>query len=216
MLTQIARYGSPWWNIPVWFLLTLFFVKILTLYYSGGRTSTCVFILVTIVVALFHHSYIKNDFNYIGNTALATLFYILGFKSTKISISKIGYIAIGIIFLASILIIPSVLDIWSNSALYGNYFLAILGAGCGMLLVNKLFDICNFLQIRPLTFVGQNAMVFLICHVPIALAVRIIMLKDGTSYTLIPWIEAAVSIPVCLAVCIFFDRNRPFRWIIGG
>lgn len=217
MFAQIAHYGSPWWNIPLWFLFTMFLVKILTVAYAGGKIITGIYLFVALLIAVMHHYYIIDEFNYIGNTALAVIFYIIGYKSKYWNVSTIGYVTLLLLFCASVLIVPTAIDIWSNTALYGNYFLAVIGAGCGMIIVNKLFDICKFLQIKPFVFMGQNAMTFLICHVPIALAVRCICLKNHFVWTgLIPWIEAMITIPICIIICLFFNRNPRFKWIIGG
>lgn len=216
MFAQIAHYGSPWWNIPLWFLLSMFIVKVTTASYAGGDLSTFIYLAIALGIAVLHHYYISNDFNYLGNTALGVIFYILGYKSKSWSISIFGWITIILLFCASILIIPTAFDIWSNSALYGNYFLAIFGASCGMVIVNKLFNICKFLQLKPFIFFGQNAMLFLICHVPIALAVRSVCSNYIVETTLIPWIEATITIPVCLLLCLFFDRRPRLRWVIGG
>lgn len=216
MVAQIVHYGSPWYNIPLWFLLTLFIVKMLTVTYSGKNGSTAMILLSALAIAASHHWLITDRFNYIGNTALAVIFYIIGYKSNFWTLSYARVATIAILFTASVFIVPTAIDIWGNTALYGNYFLAIFGSVCGIMLVNWLFSVCQFLHIRTFVFFGRNSMVFLICHVPIALAVRDILSRHMLNDYLIQWIGAATSILVSFAICLLFDHHPRYKWIIGA
>ena len=51
-------------------------------------------------------------------------------------------------------------------------------------------------------------MVFLICHVPIALAVRDILSRHMLNDYLIQWIGAATSILVSFAICLLLTTIR--------
>lgn len=216
-ISQIYHMGSPYFNIPVWFLSTLFLVKLLTLNYSGERLQTIRYFIVALTISFLHHFYIKDNYNYIGNTALAIIFFVVGYKSKSLDLTSINYILMAVTFIAVMIIVPSAIDIWGNTQLYGDYFLSIIAAINGIILINKFFQISQLLHIPPLVFFGQNAMIFLIFHVPIAMTIRILLARYSTvSFNIGCWIEAAVAIPSCLLLCIFFDRHKSLRWIIGG
>lgn len=215
---QIGVYGAPWWNIPVWFLLTLFFTKLITAPYNGDSFQTWLYLLTFAAISILHNIYSETTrFNYIGNTALAVFFYILGYKTKNIRFnSALTYCIAGGVFLAIFFLFPAALDIWSNKALYGNYFLAVLMAFLGILLVNKIFSLCGFLHIRPLIFMGQNAMLFLVLHVPFFLAFCELIMPLGWSRVAMNWWGGFISISCCLLICVLFDRNKKLKWIIGG
>lgn len=216
LVGQICLYGAPWWNIPVWFLLTLFAVKIVTAQYDGK--NTWIYILVPLMICLIHHYTVHTDrFNYIGNMALATLFYVLGYKIKNIDFStRKSLFILGTVFMIIFFIWPSALDIWANKALYGNYLLSILSAVIGIVLVNWIFRRCKFLQIKPLLFMGQNAMLFLVFHVPFYLAFCEIFGREDLTCSAMNWGGSIVSLACCFALTLFFDRHKQLKWIIGG
>ncbi len=216
LVGQICMFGAPWWNIPVWFLLTLFVVKVVTARYHGR--NTWIYVLVSLVICLGHHYMVNTGrFNYIGNMALATLFYVLGYKTKDMDFSSHKSLyTLAAVFVIIFFIYPSALDIWSNKALYGNYLLSILSAVVGIMLVNRIFKVCKFLQIKPLLFMGQNAMLFLVLHVPFYLAFCELYGRTNLAYSTMNWCGAFVSVVCCFAMCLFFDRHKHLKWIIGG
>lgn len=212
---QIAVFGAPWWNIPLWFLLTLFFVKLITSRYDGGYTW--IYITVSVVISCSHYLCSESTrFNYIGNTALATLFYVLGYKSREWKVtSNLMYWILAIVFLVIFIFYPAAIDIWANRPLYGFYILAVFAAFIGILLVNKLFEVCEFLHVKPLVFLGQNAMLFLVFHVPLYLAFCSLPVRGRLSETALNWCGAGFSI-CCFLIYLFLERHKQFRWLIGG
>lgn len=215
-IIQILEYGAPWWNLPLWFLLTLLFVKIITSRYDGRHT----FMYLLVAAAVFSIHYFMSDthrFSYIGNTALATFFYILGYKTKNINFNRyMTYWIFGVLFIAIFILYPSILDSWSNKALSGNYFLAILATFLGIVLVNKIFYFCRISHIRPLIFMGENAMLFLVLHVPFYLAFQELFKSANLSPTEMNWCGAVFSIICCLLTYMFLKRHRRLKWLIGG
>lgn len=213
---QIIVYGAPWWNIPVWFLSTLFLVKVITSQYEGKHTAF--YLLTTVAVFVTHHILSHSDrFNYIGNTALATFVYILGYKLKDVNFKRyMMYWIIGISYMTIFIIFPTALDIWSNKSLFGSYYLAVLSAILGIILVNKIFYLCKFLHIKPLIFMGQNAMLFLAFHVPFYLLFFETFRNSGMTTVELNWGGAAFSIMGCFCVYLFFEHNKNLKWLIGG
>lgn len=213
---QIVVFGAPWWNIPVWFLLTLFFVKLITSCYNGRHTW--IYVSVSIIISCLHYTLSDSTrFNYIGNTALATLFYVFGYKSIELKVARgLMYWLLAIVFLTIFIFFPAAIDIWANRPLYGSYILAVFAAFLGILLVNNLFENCKFLQVRLLSFLGQNAMLFLVFHVPFYLAFCTLPVRNWLSPVSLNWCGAGFSIICCFLVYLFFERHKKYKWLIGG
>lgn len=211
-MAQTFHNGAPWWNIPLWFLLTFFFVKIITCNYTGKYTL--IFTLICLSLGAMHHFTIGENFNYIGNTAIATLFYILGYRSKDINLNNGWFVLLGILFISVFFLMPCAFDIYGNKPRFGNYFLSIIMSIVGIILFNKALNYLKFLHITPLIFIGQNAIVFLIFHVPIAMFIRNIS-HGEIPQEIIPYLETAISLPLCFLICLFFDKNKKFSWIIG-
>lgn len=216
-LSQTLRIGAPWWNIPVWFLLTLFVVKLLTARFDGRHTLIWVSAALSIAAA---HTYLvtMESFNYIGNTALAVVFYILGFKSRSIRLDE-SRLAVGLLaalFATLFVFFPAIIDIFHNKATYGNYFVGILFSVVGILLTNLLFEKYKYLHIRLFVFAGQNAMLLLVFHVPFYLAFCRLLGGGMLNDVAVNWLGAAFPLGCCAMISILLDRNKKLRWIIGG
>lgn len=209
--------GCPGWELPIWFLTTLFVVKIVTAEYNGGRVATIALIVGALLVAIYHNRHFSEyKYLYVGNTALGVFFYVLGYKSRDVSIKTIWYVVIGVVFALIFILAPSILDIYKNRPLHGDYYLSIIAAVCGIFLVNLLFKESKFLHISPFIFVGQNAMVFLLFHDPIAKCISTVLRRTvEMPEEAVLWISAGVTVMFCYALCYLFDRYSQLNWIIG-
>lgn len=219
VLAQIFHTGAFWWNIPLWFLVTMFFVRITTAKYDGSYSL--IYILFGLTIAFIHYEFIKgaDDYNFIGNYGIALVFYILGAKSKDmIPENRWIYIMMAIIFFAIFLFMPTAFDVFGNRPRYGSYWMGIVVAYIGIILMNKLLVKASFLHSKILVYIGQNAMLLLVIHVPIFMAVYQVC---GEKMSVIAGAYSGMTIGICtLLICLVvtkvFSKIDRVQWIIGN
>ena len=161
-LYEILNLGTIVWNGSLWFLLTLFLVKIVSKICDGGIwRHVCICLLGLFISYLLY----KMPYSlplYLGNTALGLFFYHLGYLLRKRQygrwqwcVSCIGYVLILCFFDVDF-------DFWSNKA--NPYQITIVALIAGCVAINNVFKKFVFLQNRFLKYVGDNAMPFYTIH----------------------------------------------------
>lgn len=210
---QVLTMGFAWCNAPLWFLLALFIARMVTPFLS--TKIWWIWICLFLSIAVLHHHLTTERFNYIGNSSLAIVYYLAGWKLKSAHTNKLLVIICALTYLIIFLIFPVFLDIRSNSTSYGNYLLAVTSAIPGIIIMNYLFASYRLLSIRVLSFMGENAMSFLVMHWPIMLTLR--NLWGGVfPEDILKYIVTLATMSCCLVVCIFFNNHKSYKWIIGG
>ena len=141
-------------NIPLWFLFTLFLVKIVYPLFSSLRIRKIVLLVMLLMIMQLIHYY-KSQYGILAkplwlyNTIIGLFFFGAGdvlrnkqYSTNVISVCFISYMLINIIDF-------SYVDIKNNLALSGNYLVFFISSICGAVLINNLF-----LRITPPLKIG--------------------------------------------------------------
>ena len=170
-LETFAIYGYIPLNVPAWFVLSLFFVRVIARFLIQWHIPPVAAIVIGISIGFVLH-WTGNPLPfYVPNVAMGVAFFMVGYRfgryeanKTLLMVSVAGYIAF-------LLFGPSIVGHHRNILLTGDYLLWPLFAYCGIVTFNNL---CRFLdaalsrsafaQHRPIVFIGQHTLTLLVTH----------------------------------------------------
>lgn len=162
---QIVYLGSSGGNWPLWFLLSLYFVKILAslVHYSKSKIVYAICAIITITIPFLMNYFKIEKFIWIANTLNGFLFYWLGYKFKEKQFSNVYFIFSVFLFIIITIFIPSFADIHKNTLFQGNYYIWLLYCGCGIISINniaKRLNISNLFIER----IGKDSMTYYVTH----------------------------------------------------
>jgi fucose 4-O-acetylase-like acetyltransferase len=151
------------------------------------------------------------------NIFLAVFFLYAGYifrhkiEHTKYSLLAI-WLSVGIYSAAQILWFSS-LDMRINTVISGNYFVYVLSALCGLILVYFLGKKIDY--IKPINYIGENSIVYFVVHWLILFLIKnsmdLIGLKTtGYVFAGILALSAFLLLPLCVTVL-----NGKLKFLIG-
>lgn len=161
----VLLHGSVAGNGPLWFLFSLFVVR---LSFSFLLNKNANIVLVLLLSALFGFCTTVVPLplpEYIGNISLGLSFCSAGYIMKFIDFHKYNIILGGGIFVTTKLFIPSSVDMAHNWILYGNYFVYFIQSILGFVIVNYLFTKTMFGRISILQYLGRESMGLLCIHI---------------------------------------------------
>lgn len=213
--STIAQYiinGFSWNNIPLWFLLTLFFVRLLGLFVCRKKVWF-ISIVGMMGLAYWHTISFYERYSCIGSISLGMVFYILGWKCKVLQCDKLCFTISSILYIIIFYFFPSYWDFFTNTVVYGNWFVAIFASFCGILMFNNLFLKITVIQFYFLTYFGREAMAFIVCHVPVFCLFQQLIVIGNVSCK--NWICGLLTIIICYLVNNILSSSPYLKRIIG-
>ncbi len=165
-------YGYIPVNVPAWFVLSLFFVRVLSRYLIKWAVSPILCIIAGIAFGYGFHLLANPHLPfYLANIVMGIAFFMVGYrfgryesKGWLFALSLAGYVAF-------LILGPSIVGHHRNVLLEGEFLLWPLFAYSGIVTFNNL---CRWVdswlersalkKCRPITFIGQNTMTILVAH----------------------------------------------------
>jgi fucose 4-O-acetylase-like acetyltransferase len=204
-------------NMPIWFLLSLFFSLTGFVFLDKFRIKWAILFFPLGGYALYYF-----NFNQILPLGLANLFlgifylytgYIFRTKIENSRYSKLFLCISAVIYGITQIFYFSDLDMRIDTLLTGNYFIYVLSGLCGLVLIYYVSKKINY--VKPVNYIGENAMVYFVVHWPVLMLVKNIMeslsLKtSGYVYAGILSVTVFLVIPICVKVL-----NGRFGFLIG-
>lgn len=171
-ILDIIKTGAIFGNGPLWFLLTLFFVRIL--YASLCKMVRLLWIIPSFFgffAFIFYHFEITTPL-YLGNTCLGAFFFGLGTLLKNMQYKIPIFIACSIVYLVTVSFLPTLGSFVNNNS--ESYIWWIVASLAGIITYNNVFKIINP-QKRFFGFCGQHSLEILVSHMPIISLVRFIL-----------------------------------------
>lgn len=164
-LVQIFYLGSSGGNWPLWFLISLFFVKIIAFYIDSLNSIILYFIcgIITITIPFLMYYFKIEKFIYIANILNGLLFYWLGYKLKEKHYSNTIFICSLCLFIIITVLIPSFTDIHKNTLDQGYYFVWLLNSICGIFIINNIAKRFHFKN-HLLALIGKDSMFYYVTH----------------------------------------------------
>lgn len=169
VLRTMYTYGYIPINTPTWFILSLFFVRIISHYLIKWKIPPFVCIIAGIAIGyLFHLCDTSNMPFLIANVAMGIAFFMMGFGYHTLERNRIIVTACAVGYIAFLVLGCSIVGHHRNILLAGEFLLWPVFAYCGIVTFNNL---CRWISakapqavLRPITFVGSRTMTLLVTH----------------------------------------------------
>lgn len=172
-LRELFFLGTPMCNSPLWFLLSLFFVKLITQRFDSQQFRWL--FMITLAIAVIHEIVFPwHKFVYIGNIALGIACYAFGVVTGNKRLNSIVFISLIVLYLLLFILEPSCLNFFRNHTFFGDYISAIAILIPGILIVNELFYRLSLLNHKYLGYIGRKSLPILVMHYPIWLIISVL------------------------------------------
>lgn len=170
-LETLVTYGYIPLDVPAWFVLSLFFVRVIARYLFQWRIPPVAVIVISIGIGFVLHLTDNPLPFYVPNVAMGVAFFMVGYRFGRYETNK-ALLAIGMVgYVAFLLLGPSIVGHHRNILLAGDYLLWPLFAYCGIITFNNLCRFFNaalsltvFAQYRPIEFIGRHTLILLVTH----------------------------------------------------
>lgn len=166
-LKYIFWHGALAENLPLYFLLSLGLVRIViaTIDKFCGKNGSSVTLVASVISLIVLHQLHYRLPDCIINSFIGILFFSIGrLSSSLLTDNKIANIA-AIIYLLTIIVIPSFVDFRTGHTVNGNFWIWVVISICGILSINKLFMAINkVFTLNWLSYIGRQSMAIYVIH----------------------------------------------------
>lgn len=173
----LIKNGAVEGNPPLWFLLSLFLVKIVFSFIRKHIDSRI--ILSAIAVSAFAFSYLQAGKDIpltFQHTSSGLFFYIIGYLLKDIQFNHLLGLFTLLGYLGLQLILPTVVNMRGNFPEYGKYFLWPFSSLMGIVAINNITKRTQ-ISSKTLEYVGKQSMFFYTWHWIIILCLQFINSK---------------------------------------
>ena len=201
-------YGYIPINTPTWFIISLFFVRIIADYLLTRPVSPIVYIIGGLTIGFVFHLVACPWLPFlIANVAMGIAFFMMGYQFHKYETRKWLFTVCLIGYVCFLLFGTSIVGHHRNVLLSGYFLLWPVFAYCGIVVFN---NICRWMATlfsrftHPITFVGENAITLLVSHALIYMPVLHFS-------TLSPWQTVGIifaGYAAILIILFLFKRNK--------
>ena len=171
-------------NAPLWFLLSLCFVRVF-FNFIRNAVNHYLLVLLSLLFAFAHYLFLaRYGLYWPGNLCSGLVFYILGMKLKNLQYSKKVVIGSLIVLVAIGFFKPTFVTMYGNTLLYedGIYLLWYPFCLAGIIVFNNLIKRVGFiLEHFHFNDIGHHSMVYYVVHWPIGLLIIAIYQKICTT-----------------------------------
>lgn len=206
--------GGVGWNLPIWFLLSLFIVKV-AFNYLIKKIKASMICIFAFILAFTINFYSIEYPCYLGNVCVGMCFYSLGFIFKDIQYKRwILYTSI-VIYIITFVLIPSFVDVRANICSNGNYMVFYVSALSSIIILNNISKIFEpyFPVIRK---IGMNSMSYYLSHW-IVMSLALVFLKryypDINSS--ISFIVILLLMSLTLPTIDYILHKEKYRFMVG-
>lgn len=211
---EIILHGTATSNKPVWFLISLFFVRLL-FSFSSKHNIVLSSVICALIIAKLHQHFIFDLLSFLGNIPLGYLYYVAGYYLKEKQYKKWILIASIVIIFLEFIFIPTNVDARGNFVYYGNYLVGIICSVFGVIIVNNLFKL-KCLQLKLLLYIGSNSIPFLVIHYPIMWLTQALCVKYIGNNHEVNALITTIVIFICSFLFAYFINKSKYKWIVGS
>ena len=215
-IIQIVLLGTTSANGPLWFLISLFIVRVLAVLieHQPNKIQIISFIIFLTVPFIFYYFNFKK-FIYIPNSLNGFIFYWIGYKLKEAQFSNKIFIISSIFYFIIAIIAPAFGDIRKNIMYEGNYFVWYIFCTCGIITIN---NIIKRLKIRDyvLTTIGKDSMTYYVTHwifltIAHILTINILHINNNAIYF---WTAMGLCFVICPIINYYLPKSK-YSFILG-
>lgn len=224
-LYTIIKYGAAPGNLALWFLPSLFVVRVLFVFiyrkiglsYSFKRKLLWGGVFMILILSYIPLSYSKESFGikyplYFSNISSGLMYYWIGYTLRNYLPQWWHFFILSLIYIVLMFYFPVCVDMRTGDLIEGNLLLWIPVSVIGILLINSL---CKFLfnSKNVLSYIGNNMMPYYCMHWCVIIIVSIFFISKDT-YPNIPFLIALIiSNLVSLPLLTYLIDKTRFSYI---
>ena len=203
-------------NEPLWFLTTLFGVRMIANWLLSNREERygwikivgvlCVGSAIAYGCYVWHHPLLPY---WVANGASGIVFFALGYAIREYETKRWLIVPCMIVYIVCCICGFPMVDMMYNKLLIGNYLLWIPTAFCGIIVLNALCRwISQYVRIRAIELAGENAMTIYATHILIVLTCTFVVdYFDWTlCYPYMLWIVLVAYVVIMPVLCYLIPK----------
>lgn len=204
-------------NEPLWFLLTLFGVRMMANITLPAKSEKYYYLKIfALAIIGYVMAYLAYRLNHrllpywVANGAAGFSFFVLGYGLKEYENKWWLIIPCLMVYIICCIIGFPMVDMMFNKLLAGNYLLWIPVALCGIVTFNTICRFtCKYISVRPIEIVGQNAMTIYVTHILIVITLQFVItyFEIATLYPYMLWICLAGYIVFLPLLCHFVPNQ---------
>ncbi len=196
---DLIKFGCSIGNITLWFLLSLFCVRVIYNFLSNSRLYPLLLVLCAIAPAM-HYLEIKWPY-YLANISAGLFFYAMGDKCRNFRINSLVLcLLLCAAWIALSIYMPTVVDMRLNYLWRGYYFLWYPTSLIGIFTLNSL-SFRGFFNFPLFQYLGQHSMGYYCVHFMILTSMEMLLppsLRYGYPYVIIAVLMMIFVLPLIL------------------
>lgn len=212
-LWEIVNNGAVGANLPLWFLLSLFVVKVLHLL-ATRLYAKIVFIILPLLVFVLLSGLVDCLPVIVRPMISGLFFFCIGSELRTVQYRKDVFVSSFVAYAVLYICCYSFVDIRVNSLEEGYYIVWLLGALCGCICINNLSKLLALGRLRYLRIIGRNSMVFFVTHW-LFLRALLFVLSSIESDSLIYSFLLFGLMSALLLLTYFLSKIDSIRWVFG-
>jgi fucose 4-O-acetylase-like acetyltransferase len=173
-------------NGPLWFLLSLFGVRMVANWLLPKRDEQFAWLRIIAVVLIgYVVSYLAYRFDHrllpywVANGASGLSFFALGYAMRDWEAKWWVVVPCMIVYIVGCVVGFPIVGMWCNTLFNGNYLLTIPIAFCCIVFFNAVCRfVCQYIHLKPIEWVGKNALTFYVVHGLIYVTLRQIFINS--------------------------------------
>lgn len=215
--------GAPGGNMPLWFLLSLFWSRLFFRLVPKNK-EVCAFIISVVIGAILSKYGLKLPLSL--STAFPGLAFLLLGSWSRNYIVGDKKISGGGILLLLVVYVAVVLPFLPYAGMRGNqfgmehlpevlsYFIVVLLSWVGCLSLSSLIRLLPF-RVSFLEYLGKNSMLFYVVHwIPLFVVNKLLVLLFPALATWLLFAYSLVFVLIVLLICVLLRRHIP-AWCLG-
>ena len=229
-IAEILRKTTVYPTQAVWFLISLFFTRIVfnLLYHKlHPLLITIIFAFASYAIYIIFYNewtydihvadtfYLQIPQFFLGNICHGVSLYSLGFYLKDKQFNKIVFVMASIMFVVKYFI-PAGIDFRANLSSGANFMLAVLYGMTGCIVINNFFKRFLNYKISVVTHIGENSMVYYLIHYPVMITVSRLYLRYRILDFWYSFFILFLTVTISLIIADWIFRHPKLRFIIGG
>lgn len=206
----LILYGSSLGNLALWFLFSLFCVRIIYACLRPSRLYPLLLILFAIAPAM-HYMGIQHPY-YLATISSGLFFYAMGDICRNIKIQNTALCALlCIMWIGITFFMPTLVDMRANFSIMGCYYLWYPTSLIGILAINSFFSKWSF-SFPILQYLGQNSMGYYCVHLMILARMEALLKPYLSPYAFL--IIAILAMVTILPLVVVIIRRSRYSFLV--
>ena len=217
-IKQVFTDGCIATNGPIWYLLSLFIIRLGYFQLSKVGVKDSLLLLLSAVISISFYLYgLSQILLIVVHTVLGKFFFVCGhyFKIIQFN-NKVFFISLTVT-ISTVLLHPSHVEMYGGTLEYGNYTLYFAYSLAAVIVINNLIQIIppRMLLKVNLSSIGRNSMSYLVVHFPILALCQLFFSFNPNFSSTYKFLIILIVLTITLPPLKRLLNKEQFKWMVG-